>query len=1045
MDIRSSFSRLPREGKIGVVAGVVFFLYLIFGFLIAPVILKSVVVSNIEENLHRKANLARIRVNPLTLSLTAAGFEMYDLDGMQFVGFDEFHVNFQISSIFRRAYTFDEIRLVSPRAHVKVLSDGSLNFSDLLAMSGGPSPESGPEPGEEIKLPQVLIFELMITQGRFAFTDLSRPMPFETTFFPIRIALNDFSTRTDSENPYAFTASTEEREVFGWEGSFFVDPLRSEGSFRLNNIKARNLWEYFQHELQFEVTEGAISIAGDYDAEISGETPRFRLLDCDLKLDSLKLAEKGGKAQVMSFPASSINGVSIDFKNKHATFSSINSSDAQIEMWLAPDGTLNLQELFEMPDAEVEEGPESPVDEEPKADAGEWVVDIEEVAIENFKVAFEDRTPDEPVQISLHPIGAILKNISNREGSQADVVLELKVNESGSVAVEGSASALPPLADLSLSVSSIALKPFNSYVNSVADLDIQAGELNLDGRAIYKAQPVDGTMIRYEGGMSIENFEAISRMYSDDFLHWKSLSLNDMILEIEPNSLHIPEVVAKEPYARVTIWPDGSVNLSKVFSPENAKETGTPQAETKAAMPIKVDTVSIENGSANFADMMIKPNFATGIKGLNGTIKGLSSESLARADVSLEGKVDEYAPAKIAGQINPLSEDVYTDLAMEFKNIELTSFNPYSGKFAGYAIEKGKLSLNLNYKVSEQILIGENNIVLDQLTLGERVENPDATNLPIGLAIALLKDRNGVIDIDLPIRGDLSDPEFSYGHIIFKALLNLIAKAATSPFAMLGGLIGSGGEELSFVEFGFGSAELQPQEAGKLDALAKALLERPALALEIRGAADTEHDRLALAEAKLLEQLKLAKVNESRRRNKATVVPPDMVLLDEDYERLLLEAYYEKYDEDPQDLLLGEPETPIIGEGQAPESAQPAASPESGGPGSAFANVGRQLTESVQGLLGFRSSARDRAMRDLEETPEKFGILIQRARHRLAGDIPVDEAELRQLAQTRSNNIKGYLIETGGIPNESLYIIDALVDRVSGGNEMRVDLALSGR
>ena len=457
------------------------------------------------------------------------------------------------------------------------------------------------------------------------------------------------------------------------------------------------------------------------------------------------------------------------------------------------------------------------------------------------------------------------------------------------------------------------------------------------------------------------------------------------------------------------------------------------------------DTVTIENGSANFADMLTKPHFATGIKGLNGTVKGLSSESLARADVSLEGKVDEYAPAKIAGQINPLSEDVYTDLAMEFKNIELTSFNPYSGKFAGYAIEKGKLSVDLKYKVSENMLVGENKIVLDQLTLGERVESPDATNLPVGLAIALLKDRNGVIDIDLPIRGDLSDPEFSYGHIIFQALLNLIAKAATSPFAMLGGLIGSGDEELSFIEFDFGSAELQPQETGKLDTLAKALLERPALGLEIKGAADTEHDRLALAEAKLLEQLKLAKVNESRRRTKATVPPPDMVLSDEDYERLLLEAYVEKYKEDPQALLTAEAEAPTDDEWQGPGVDQLPAKPENGGPGSAVANVGKQLTETVQGLLGFRSSARDRAMRDLEESPEKFGVLIQKARRRLADDIPVDEMELRQLALDRSNQIKGYLIETGGIPNESVYILDVLVDRVSGGDTLRVDLALSGR
>ncbi|MFV9645868.1 MAG: DUF748 domain-containing protein, partial [Desulfobacterales bacterium] len=230
----------------------------------------------------------------------------------------------------------------------------------------------------------------------------------------------------------------------------------------------------------------------------------------------------------------------------------------------------------------------------------------------------------------------------------------------------------------------------------------------------------------------------------------------------------------------------------------------------------------------------------TGIQNLKGTVKGLSSESLARADVLLEGKVDKYAPVKISGQINPLSEDAYTDLALSFKNIELATFTPYSGKFAGYAIKKGKLSLDLKYKVSEDLLIGENEIFVDQLTFGERIDSPDATTLPVRLAIALLKDREGRIDIDLPVRGDLSDPEFSYGRIVVNALVNLITKIVTSPFAALANLVGGDGEELSFVEFEFGSAGLLAGQIRKLDNLAKALYERPALRLEIKGVADTK-------------------------------------------------------------------------------------------------------------------------------------------------------------------------------------------------------------
>ena len=986
MDIRLSYATLSRAKKGAIITAILILLYAIFGFLIAPSILKSNLISGIAEQLGRNATVNELKVNPFVLSVTVRGFEMSEPDGERFVGFEELYVNFQLSSIFRRAYTFDEIRLIAPDARVKVLPDGSLNFSDLLASSDA----AEPSPDQSNELTPVLIFRLQIEQGRLAFSDLARPTPFKTEFFPIQTTLNNFSTRKDSKSPYSFTATTGEGEILSWEGNFSVNPLRSEGRFALTGIKSRTLWKYVQDQVRFEVTGGSIDLAARYDMDASGETFHFKVIDGEFKLNEFKLAEKGINTTLISVPYFSVKGVNIDLGNKKAVCASVNSRDAFFEGWLTSDGAFNYQTLFATDDLENKDETSSGTSDQSESESQPWQISVNELTLENYGVALEDRTPAKPVRVNLEPINLNLKNVTNQKDSRAEVALALKVNQTGTVAVKGLASINPVSAELALQVAQIALKPFQSYVDSVARLELVSGTANLDGQFNYRTLGSHGPEMRYEGRASIDGFEAVDRSRSEDFLKWESVSFNGLILDVEPDKLSISEIIADQPDARVIIWPDKTVNLTSVFSTRDGETTNDADSEERAPIPITINTVRIENASANFADFSVKPSFATGIQSLNGIVKGLSSESLARADVLLEGKVDKYAPVKISGQINPLSEDAYTDLALFFKNIELATFTPYSGKFAGYAIKKGKLSLDLKYKLSENLLIGENEIFVDQLTLGERIDSPDATTLPVRLAIALLKDRDEKIDIDLPVRGDLSDPEFSYGRIVVNALVNLITKIVTSPFAALAHLVGGDGEELSFVEFEFGSAGLLAGQIRKLDNLAKALYERPALRLEIKGAADTKYDRVALAEAELLSQLKRSKLKELEA---AKVLDParagDILLSEDDYARLITQVYVDRFGEHPKTLFVAD--------------AQPAEPP------------------------------------DIEPR-----VLIAAAKQRLIESMPVDETSLRRLAQERARRIKGHLIEKGEIPDKRVFMVKVEVGRVSDGDAIRTNLTLSG-
>jgi hypothetical protein len=315
-------------------------------------------------------------------------------------------------------------------------------------------------------------------------------------------------------------------------------------------------------------------------------------------------------------------------------------------------------------------------------------------------------------------------------------------------------------------------------------------------------------------------------------------------------------------------------------------------------MRVEIARVRLDSGSANFADLSIRPNFAAGIQSLSGTIVGLSSKANARATVDLDGKVDEYAPVKIQGEVNYLAAQSYADLHLAFENMELTTFTPYSGKFAGYTIRKGKLSVNFKYHVENRKLRAEHNVILDQLTLGDRVDSPDATKLPVKLAIALLKDRNGVINIDLPVTGDLDDPKFRLGPLIWKVVGNVLTKIVTSPFKLLGGLFG-GGDEVKYVDFPPADVSIDAATVERVHNVAQALQERPELEIEIPISFVGSLDREAMVNAAFDARVLAA--------SGAAALPTDR----REYLRVLGQVYREPFKKKPDEvtdpLLKGDP------------------------------------------------------------------------------------------------------------------------------------------
>ena len=426
-------------------------------------------------------------------------------------------------------------------------------------------------------------------------------------------------------------------------------------------------------------------------------------------------------------------------------------------------------------------------------------------------------------------------------------------------------------------IEQLVLSQFQQYVSPHANVTLEDGLFNLnvefDGAFNNAADKDDIDSLNVKASTSINNLSVLDDA-SSPLLQWQSLNVDNIEFDHASNQLSVDNIHLQAPFARLIIDESKQTNVSKLIvnssdksaNSESSSETGSATASkaSNANVPagttaepsqanelaIAVNTISIENGKAYFADHSLTPKFASAIESLNGKVLGIDSRSTSPANVDITGKIDNYAPVKLAGTIHPLKDDIDLDLDFSVKGAELTSVNPYSGTYMGYYIDKGLLSLAVQYKLNGKALEGKNRVVIDQLTLGKKSNSDQALSLPLGLAIALLEDRNGVIDLGLDVSGDIDSPDFSFGSIILNAIGNIITKAVTAPFSLLANLVGSD-DELDNVEFGFGEHSLNADAQEKLNTLAKALKKRPGLRVNIEGTVNAMSDASALAQRQL--------------------------------------------------------------------------------------------------------------------------------------------------------------------------------------------------
>ncbi len=573
--------------------------------------------------------------------------------------------------------------------------------------------------------------------------------------------------------------------------------------------------------------------------------------DTSLVLDGLKIRQPSTEAMLVTLKQMRIEGVSADTLSQKITMKNILLDRPSIYAERTKNGTINLSDVV-VPKPEKKAGKSKKV----KSGTSEkpWVVDLDKFVLDTGKVTFKDKAVDGGARFVIDKIGVKVSDIGTKPKSLLKYRTSMRINRSGTFKASGKLQHTPLKQSGSLVLKNFQFKELNPYLREQSHVNFKDGQLSYTTKESYavSAKKAD---LSTEGEMVISKLALHDTRDDVRLLAFDTLKVNPILFEQSPDNLFIDEVLIDGFYANAVIDANGTMNLAtlKKVSDQEGETGKTPDTNvTTEPFPVKIVKVKIENSSANFADYSLPFDFLTYIHDLEGVVYNVSSQSQETSYIDLNGVVDKYGSAKIKGSLNSADPKAFTDMGVSFRNLSLNNYSPYSGKFVGRKIDDGKLFIDLGYKINDSEMMGDNSVVIKKIKLGDDVESEDAVSLPLGLAIALLEDSDGVIDIDMPVEGNVDNPDFKYGTVVWNAVTNLITSVVTAPFRFLGSMLGIEGEALEYMEFEPGKSDLLPSEIEKLDALSKALKKRPLLQLGITGTYDAGLDKKALQTEKLI-------------------------------------------------------------------------------------------------------------------------------------------------------------------------------------------------
>ncbi len=773
------------------------------------------------------------------------------------------------------------------------------------------------------------IKRFVLNDGTVNVHDEAASRPVDLGLQKLAVTLTDFSTLATA--PAHYTLNTGFKDAagsLGVAGAFGLVAKTASAKLDLKSLPLPVLQPYLDSATAAQVIDGALSANANVGANWSKSPAAVMVTDTQLDLQSLKLATRGSKTPVVSLAQGQVTIKQVDVAGRTADITGVDTTGLAVNAQRLKDGSIDLAALAGPHQAEQQR---TAIHAAKKAEAEgpAWHYKIGELSLKDATANFTDNTTPRPVKLSVTPLQLKVQQISDDLSKPLPVDLQATLNQKGTLGVKGDVTATPLKVAVKVNANRLDAAAFEPYFGSKLNALIASALLNANGDlALSQAKALKAT---YRGDVALVDVRMLDKATSDPFAGWGSLALTNLKADYDEHGTVVDagRVTFTKFYGRVLLDAQGKLNLNDVVAHESGaaqsltrdKSGGhepiplTPQAASApevASAPIPASSATpatvtaatppqspvklhfgqlvLQQGRVTYTDNFIKPNFTANLVAIQGTVGAFGTQSTTPAPVDIAAKLAANGPLSIRGTVNPLIAKPALDLTASAHDIELTNLTPYSAKYAGYPITKGKLNVDLHYKLDNDQLNANNHIFIDQLTFGDHVENDTATKLPVRLAISLLKNSRGEIDVNLPVSGSLSNPEFSIGGLIWHAVLNLLQKAVTAPFSLIANAFGGGGEELGYVEFDPGSAKLSDAADKKLDTIVKALADKTSVRIDLIGRVDPAVDGPGLREQyvdRLVKQQKIKDVvgnGESVDLSTVTVDPKE-------YDKYLTKAY----------------------------------------------------------------------------------------------------------------------------------------------------------
>ncbi len=836
-------------------------LWLLAGFFLVPLVVRPRLEREASRFLRRPVTVATLRFNPLTLGTTVEGLRIAEPGGGDWVTLRRLYVNYKLAGLLRHAVSLAAVEVEGLTVRTALDAQGRLNFQELLAAGEAKQPEVPP-----LRPWSFEVDHFQLSEGRLEFADHSLRPAYQRILGPLTFRVEGLRTALNHRSSFVLEAWTDAREHLLLKGEFSLLPLASRGSVLLENLDLSRLRPYLQEQLTGELRSGSVTLRSDYRFEQGQGRPLLDLTGLGLSLKHLQLAERGNPEVAVDLPSVEVKAGQADLQGPSVELGTLLVDQGRVRLQRSAAG-LNVVRLLAPPHPRT-----------PKPDAKPLRLRIRELRLQGLRLGWEDTVPARPVQVEATDLNLRWQDFSLEPTVSSRAALDCKLG-AGSLKVEGVLALFKLTGDLRLQAQGLGLAPFDPYLEGALALRIASGTLGADGRLrlAFEGQPTDG--ITYQGSGSVQQLEVRDAAQNEPFLRWKQLRLTGLDLRTAPLALSLQTVDWIDPEGRLVLQPDGRTNVALALRLEEgakpAPVTASVVPATPAAAPdLRIQKVAITGGRLSFIDRSLQPNAALVLSDLEGAYLGLSSRPDAASEVSFRGRAGGLAPITITGHAMPLRHDLDTDVTLKIQGADLTDFTPYTGKYLGYTVQKGKLDVAARLRIDHRTLRVENAVKLDQFYLGEKVESPDATGLPVRFGLALLRDRKGVIAFDLPIEGSLDDPDVKYGKLVWKAIFGLLGRIATSPFTLLGSLFGGDAGDLSSIAFAPGASSLDPMATARLQALGKALEERPSLRLEAEGAVAAE-DGAVLRRAALEALLRQTRARALKLAEEGPVPPPE--------------------------------------------------------------------------------------------------------------------------------------------------------------------------